>query len=122
MGVFENRELKRMFGPNRDEIIRGWRKLHDEEFHNLNSSPNIIKMIKSRRIKWLGHVARMGEKRIAYRDLLVKLEGKRVLERHRRRWENNIEVDNRELGCGGMEWILLAQDKHMWRAIPNTVM
>ena len=69
MRVFENTVLKRVFGPNRDEVTREWRKLHNEELHDLYSSPNIVPAIKSRRIKWVGHVARMGERRVAYRDL-----------------------------------------------------
>jgi hypothetical protein len=90
--VFENRVLRRIFGPKRDEMIGGWRKLHNEELHNLYSSPSIIRMIKSRRIRWVGHVARMGEKRNAYRILVGKPEGKRLLRRPRRRWEDNIRI------------------------------
>jgi hypothetical protein len=82
--VFENRVRRRIFGPKRDEVT-GWRKLHNEELHNSYSSPSIIRMMKSRRIKWAGHVARMGEKRNAYRILVGKLEGKRPLGRPRRR-------------------------------------
>jgi hypothetical protein len=88
--VFENRVLRKIFGPKRDEIIGGWRKLEYEEFHNLYSSPNIIRMIKSRRMRWAGHVARTGEKRNAYRVLVGMSEGKRPLERRRRRWEDNV--------------------------------
>jgi hypothetical protein len=77
--VFENRVLRRIFGPKGDEVTRGWRKLHNEELHNLYSSPNIIRMIKSRRMRWIGHVVRMGEKRNAYRILVGKPEGKSPL-------------------------------------------
>jgi hypothetical protein len=84
--VFENRVLRRIFGPNRDEVTEDWKKLHNEEFHNLYSSPNIIRMIKSKRMRRAGHVARMGKKRNAYRILVGKPEGKRPLGRPRRRW------------------------------------
>jgi hypothetical protein len=84
--VFENRTLRRIFGPKRDEVTGGWRKLHIEELHDLYSSPSIIRMIKSRRLRWAGHVARIGEKRNSYRILVGKPEGKRPLERPRRRW------------------------------------
>jgi hypothetical protein len=88
--VFENRVLRKIFGPKRDEVIRGWRKLHNEELHNLYYSPSIIRIIKSRRMRWAGHVERMGEKRNACRILVGKTEGKRPLGRPRRRWEDNI--------------------------------
>jgi hypothetical protein len=88
--VFENRVLRRIFGPKRDDVMGDWRKLHNEELQNLYSSPNIIRMIKSRR-RWNGHVARMGEKRNAYRILVGKPEGKRPLGRPRRRWVDNIK-------------------------------
>jgi hypothetical protein len=84
--VFENSVLRRIFGPNRDEVTGGWRKLHNEELHNLYSSPSIIRMIKSRKIGWAGHAARMGENRNAYRILVGNPEGKRPLGRPRRRW------------------------------------
>jgi hypothetical protein len=77
--VFENRVLRRIFGPNRSEVTGDWRKLHNKEFHNLYSSPNIIRMIKSRRMRWAGHVAQIGEKRNAYRILVGKPKGKRPL-------------------------------------------
>jgi hypothetical protein len=91
--VFENRVLKRMFGLKMDEVRGGWRKLHNEELHNLYSSPRIIRMIKSRRMRWAGHVAWMG--RSAYRILVEKPEGKRPLGRPRCRWVDNIKVDLR---------------------------
>jgi hypothetical protein len=91
--VFENRVLSRIFGPKRDEVTGGRRKLHNGELHNLYSSANIIRLIKSRRLRWAGHVARMGETRNAYRILVGKPEGKRPLGRQRRRWVENIVTD-----------------------------
>jgi hypothetical protein len=118
--VFENRVLRRLFGRKRDEVTGDWRKLHNEELHNLYSSPN--RMIKSRRMRWAGHVARMGEKKNAYRILVGKPEGKRQLGRPRRRWVCNIKIDLREIGWDGMDWIDLAQDREQWRAVVNMVM
>jgi hypothetical protein len=92
------------------------------QFHNLYSSPNIIRMIKSRRMKWAGHVARMGETRNAYRILVVQPEGKRPLGRQRRRWVDNIKMDLREIGWDGMDRIEMAQDRDQWMAVVNTVM
>jgi hypothetical protein len=91
--------------PKRDEVTGGWRKLHTEELHNLYSSPSIIRMIKSRRMRWAGHVARMGKKRNAYRILVGKPEEKRPLGRSRRRWVDNIKMDLRDIGWDGMDWI-----------------
>jgi hypothetical protein len=99
-----------------------WRKLHNEELHNLYSLPKIIRMIKSRRMRWAGHVARMGKKRNAYRILVRKPEGKRPLERPRRKWVYNIKIDLREIEWDGMDWIDLAQDRDQWRAVVNMVM
>jgi hypothetical protein len=96
--VFENRVLRKIFGPKRNEVVGGWRKLHNEELHNLYCSPSIIRIIKSRRMRWAGHVACMGEKRNAYRILVGKPEGKRPLGRPRCRWEDNIRMDLREIG------------------------
>jgi hypothetical protein len=90
--------LRRIFGPKREDVTGGWRKLHNEELHNFYSSPSVIIMIKSRRMRWAGHVARMVEKRNVCRILVGKPEGKRPLERHRRRWEDNIKTDLRETG------------------------
>jgi hypothetical protein len=120
--VFENRVLRRIFGPKRDEVTGEWRKLHNEELHNLYSSPNIFRQVKSRRMRWAGHVARMGEDRKLYKVLVGKLEGRRPLERPRRRWEDGIRMDIREIGLGGVDWIGLAQDRDRWRAVVSAVM
>ncbi|KAJ4442562.1 hypothetical protein ANN_04149 [Periplaneta americana] len=96
--VFENKVLRKMFGAKRDEVTGEWRKLHNTELHALYSSPDIIRNLKSRRLRWAGHVARMGESRNAYRVLVGKPEGKRPLGRPRRRWEDNIKMDLREVG------------------------
>ena len=98
--VFEYRVLSRIFGPKRGVVTREWRRLHNEELNDLCSSPNIIQVIKSRRMKWVGHVARMGGRRGAYRVLVGKPEGKRPLGRPRYRWEDNIKMDLQELGWG----------------------
>jgi len=120
--VFENRVLRRIFGPKRDEVTGEWRKLHNEELNDLYCSPNIVRIIKSRRLRWAWHVARMGEGKGVYRVLVGKPEGKRPLGRSRRRWEDNIKMDLQEVGCGGIDWIELAQDKDRWRALVNAVM
>jgi hypothetical protein len=120
--VFENRVLRRIFGPKRDEVTGGWRKLHNEELHNLYSSPSIIRIIKSKRMRWAGHVARMGGKRNTYRILVGKPEGKKPLQRPRRRCVDNIKMELRELGWDGMDWIDVAQDRDQWRALVNMVM
>jgi hypothetical protein len=99
----------------------GWRKLHNE-VHNLYSSPSIIRIIKSRRMRWEGHVACTRAKRNVYRILVGKPEGKRPLGRPRRRWEDNIKIDLRVIGWGSTDWIDLAQDRDQWRAIVNTAM
>jgi hypothetical protein len=109
--VFENRVLRKIFGPKRDEVIGGWRKLHNEELQNLHCLPSIIRIVKSRRMRWAWHVTQMGETRNAYRILVGKPEGKIPLGRSRRRWEDNIRMDLREIGWGGMDWIGLAQDR-----------
>ncbi|KAJ4446515.1 hypothetical protein ANN_13211 [Periplaneta americana] len=120
--VFENKVLRKIFGAKRDEVTGEWRKLHNTELHALYSSPNIIRNIKSRRLRWAGHVARMGESRNAYRVLVGRPEGKRPLGRPRRRWEDNIKMDLREVGYDDRDWINLAQDRDRWRAYhsPNS--
>jgi hypothetical protein len=109
--VFESRILRRIFWPKRDEVTGEWGKLHNEELNNLYSSPNIVRMIKSRRMRWARHVPRMGEGRGVYRVLVGKPEGRRPLGRPMRRWEDNIRMDLREVGCGCVEWMELAQDR-----------
>jgi hypothetical protein len=104
--VSENRVL-RIFGPKREED-RSWRKLHNDEFHSLYSSPNIVRVIKSRRMRWVVHVTRMGEGRGVYRVLVGRPEGKRPLGRPRRRWEDDIKMNHRETGIDGANWIRLA--------------
>jgi hypothetical protein len=98
--VFENRVLRRIFGPKRDEVTGEWRRLHNEELNDLYSSPNIFRVVKSRRMRWVGHVARMGEGRGAYGILVRRPEGRRPLGRPRRRWEDNIKMDLQEMGWG----------------------
>jgi len=120
--MFENRVLRRIFGPKRDEVTGEWSKLHNEELNNLYSSPNIVRVIKSRRMKWAGHVARIGEGRVVYRVLVGKPEGRRPLGRPRRRWEDNIRMDLREVECGCVDWMELAQDRNSWRALVSAVM
>ena len=120
--VFENIVLRRIFGPRRDEVTEEWRRLHNEELNDLYSSPNIVRVIKSRRMRWAGHVARMGEERVLYRVLVGKPEGNRPLGRPRRRWVDNIRMDLQEVGCGYMDWIGLAQDTDRWRTLVSAVM
>jgi hypothetical protein len=120
--VFKNSVLRRIFGPKRDEVTGEWRRLHNKELYALYSSPNIIRVIKSRRLRWAGHVARMGERRGAYGALLGKPEGRRPLERPRRRWKDNIKLYVQEVGCEGMDWIDLAHDMDRWRTVVNVVM
>jgi len=120
--VFVNKVLGRIFGPRRDEVTREWLRLHNEELNDLYFSPNIVRVIKSRRKRWAGDVVRMGEERGAYRVLVGKPEGKRPLGRPRRRWVDNIRTDLQEVGCGYMDWIGLAQDRDRWRTLVSAVM
>ena len=120
--MFENRLLRRIFGPERDEVTGEWRKLLNEELNDLYCSPNTFRMINSTRMRWTRHVALMGEGRGVYRVLVEKSEGKRPLGRPRRRWEDNIKMDLQEVGCGYMDWIELAQDRDRWRELVNAVM
>jgi hypothetical protein len=122
LSVFQNKMLKRIFGPTREEVTGEWRKLHNEELRDLYSSPSILRIIKSRRMRWEGHVTRMGEKRIAYRLLVGKPEGTIPLGRPRRRWVDNIMTDLGEVGWGDVDWIGLAKDRNSWRAVVNSVL
>jgi hypothetical protein len=119
--VFENRVLRRIFGPKREED-GSWGKLHNNELHNLYSSRNIVRVIKSRRMGWAGHVARMVEGRAVYRVLIWRPEAKRPLGRPRRRWDDYIKLDLREIWIDGANWIQLAQDRAQWRAFVKAVM
>jgi hypothetical protein len=119
--VFENRVLRRIFGPKRDEVTGEWRRLHNKELYAVYSQ-SIIRVIKSRGMRWMGHVARMGERRGTYKVLVGKPEGRRPLGRPRRRWEDNIKMDLREVGCSGIDWIYIAQDTDWWRAFVNAAM
>jgi hypothetical protein len=118
--VFEN-TVSRIFGPKRGED-GSWRKLYNDELHGLYSSLNIVRVIKSRRLRWARHVAHTGEGRVVYRVLIRKPEGKRPLDRHRCRWEDNIKLDLKEIGINGANWIQLAWDRVQWWAFVNTVM
>ena len=109
--LFENRVLRRTFGPKREEVTGEWRKLHNEGVNDLYSSPNIVRVIKSRRMRSAGHVARMGERRGVYRVLVGKCDG-----------VDNIKMVLQKVGCGGMDWIELAQDRDKWRGLVNAVM
>jgi hypothetical protein len=106
--VFENKVLRRIFGPRRDEVTGDWRRLHNEKLNDLYSSPNIVRVMKSRRMRRAGHVARMGEERGVYRVLVGKSEGRRPLGRPRRRWVDNIRMDLQEVGRGHVDWTGLA--------------
>jgi hypothetical protein len=114
--------LRSIFGPKRDEVTGGWRRLHNEARHNFYSSPSIIRMMKLRRMRWTGHVARM--KSNLYRTLVGKPEGRGPLRRPRRRWVDNIKIDLRAIlvGLGGIDWINLAHDRYQWRTLVNTAM
>ena len=119
--VFENRVLRRVFGTKRDEVTGEWRKLHNEELNDLYSVLNIVRVVKSRRMRWAGHVTRMGEDRGVHRVLVGKPEGKRPLGRPRCRWEDNMKMDLQEVGGGHGDWMELAEDRDGWRALVDTV-
>ena len=114
--------LWRAFGPKRDKVTGEWRKLHNEELSDLYSLPNIVRVVKSRRMTWAGHVARMGEGRGVHRVLVGRPEGKRPLGRPRRRWEDDIKMDLQEVGGDCEDLMELAQDRDRWRALVSTVM
>jgi hypothetical protein len=114
--------LRRISGPKGEEVTGGWRNLHNKELNNLYSSPNIVRVIKSRRMRWAGYVARMGEGRVVYRVLVGKPEERRPMGRPRRRWEDNIRMDLRKVECGCVNRMELAQDKDRWRALVSAVM
>ena len=120
--MFEIKALSRIFEPRRVEGTGEWRILHNEELNDLYSSPNIVRVIKSRRMRWAGHVARMGEERGVYRVFVGKPEGKRSLGRPSRRWVDNIKMDLHYVGCGYMDWIGLAQDRDSWRRLVSAGM
>jgi hypothetical protein len=119
--VFENRVLRRVFGPRRDEMTGEWRELHNEELNDLYSLPNIVRVVKSRRMRRAGHVVRMGEERGVHRVLVGKPKGKRPLGRPRRRWEDNMKMALQEAGGGRGDWRELAQDRDRWRTLESTV-
>jgi len=114
--------LRRIFGPRSEQVTGEWRRLHNEELNDLYSSPNIVRVIKSRGMTWAVHVARMGEERGLYRVLVGKPEGRSPLGRPRRRWVDNIRMDLQEVGCGYLDWIGLAQDRDRWRTLVSAVM
>jgi len=117
--VCESRVLRRIFGPKRNEVTREWRKLHNEELNDLYSSPNIVWEIKWRRMRQVGHVVYIGVRRSVYRVVVGQPEEKRPLGRPGHRWEENIKMDLQEVGCRGMDWIGVAQDRDRWRALLN---
>jgi hypothetical protein len=120
--VFENRALSRIFVLKRNEVKGGWRKLHNEELHDLCCSPSLIGIIKSRRMRWAGHVVGMVEKSNVYRLLVGKLTGKRPLGRPRRRWIDNIKMDLVQIVWGNVDWIGVAEDRDKWIAVMNAAM
>ena len=120
--LYENRVLRRIIGPKRDEVTGEWRKLNNEELTELYPTSIVVRVIKSRRMRWTVHVARLGERRDVFRVLVRKHEGKRPHGKPRCRREDNIKMDIQEMGCGGMDWIDVALDRDRWRARVNAVM
>jgi hypothetical protein len=120
--VFENRALRRIFVPKREEVTGVWRRLSSEELNDMYSSPNKVWVIKLRRMGWAGHVACMGARRDVYRILVGRPEGRRPLGRPRDRWEDNSKMDLQEVGWGAMDWIQLAQDRDRWRVLAGAVL
>jgi hypothetical protein len=114
--------LRGILGPKWEEVAGGWRRLHNEELHNLYASPNIIRAIKSRRMRWTGHVAHVGEVKNSYEILVGKPEGKTQLGRPRRKRDDNIRMGFREIWWEVVDWVHLAQDRDQWWAVVNTVM
>jgi hypothetical protein len=119
--VFENRILRRIFGPKRDENGE-WRSLHNEKLHSLYRSPNLVRVIKSRKLRWAGHVARIEEGMSAFKILTAKRTGKRLFGRPRRKWEDNIRMDLEERGINAGNWVNSAQDRNYWRALVNAAL
>jgi hypothetical protein len=119
--MYSHTVLIRIFGPKRDQVTGEWRKLHNKELNNLYSLPNIVRVVKSRRMRLAGHVARMGKERGVHRVLVGKPEGKKPLGRPRRRWEDNIKMDVQDVGGGRGDWMELAQDRERWRALVSTI-
>jgi hypothetical protein len=112
---------RRIFGLERHEVTGEWKKLHNQELNNMYCSPNIVGVIKSGRMRWTVHVARMGERRVICRVLVGKPKGKRSLGRPRHRWEDNIGINLQEVGCRGVDRIELAQNRDRWQALVNVV-
>ena len=119
--IFENGILRRISGPKRDENGE-WRRLHNDKLHSLYRSPNIVRVIKSRRLRWAGHVARMEEGRSAFKILTGKPTGKRLLGRPKRRWEDNIRMDLEEISTNAGNWVESTQDRNYWRALVNAAL
>jgi hypothetical protein len=117
MKVFQNRVMSRVFGSKRDDVTEEWKKLHNKELNDLYSLPNIVRVVKSRRMRWAGHGARMGEGRGVQRVSVGKPEGKRPFGRPRRRLEDNIKIDLQEVGGGCGDWMERAQDRDRWRTM-----
>jgi hypothetical protein len=120
--IFENRVLRRIFGSKMDDVTGSWRKLDNEELHILYFSSSRIRMMKSRKMRWPERVARIWEKRNSYKILVGKREGKKPLRGLRRRLMDNVKMNLRDIGWGGMDWIDMVQDREQWRALVNTVM